>query len=436
MTKSQKDEMHETMVPSHAASDFSELSTATIDALARGDFRTASDTSLRIMSLFPGKPQGFLWRSQSLIAQGCVEDALITLRRARQIFPDNTKITSFARGIAMLHGRFTESINYTEALLKSGSDEQKNQIFLFQSHMSSGNFVTARKLLDDSDCTFGGQVYGKLRNYHDEYERLASEFPVLISAWTASLNQDPFKDDDVQAMSPSVRVPVIQYWSQGSPPADVGFVVSYWNKMLKREGMNEISLFDRQSAGQWIENNAPEFSEHFSKSFHYAMESDIFRIAFASRHPCMYIDIDSWPLERTAGIVKLAIGSGGTLLYFRSYRPWLVNGLFISRPDCVFFKEILAQCRAVNLDSMPKSRRTIEHTFGPTRYNMALSRVLRGAGELKHQSSSDISGCAHMKVDGQSIFLTHDAAVAAVKPPFTLGYKATGDYWKEMTTLS
>jgi hypothetical protein len=225
---------------------------------------------------------------------------------------------------------------------------------------------------------------------------------------------------------------MIQYWSQGDPPRDVAFVVDQWRRLLAEEALGELKLFDKISGRAWIEEFAASFLESFDKAFHFAMESDIFRIAFASRRPCMYMDIDSWPLPRTAEILRYGIAQEGSLLYLRSYRPWLVNGFFISKPSCPFIQHLVEQTLALKLDEMEKDHTTIDTSFGPTRFNLVAKRLIASSGPCQVEPA-EAFGCSKLTFDRGTLHFVHEAAVAAVRPPFDLGYKRTGDHWKRFT---
>jgi len=43
-----------------------------------------------------------------------------------------------------------------------------------------------------------------------------------------------------------------------------------------------------------------------------------------------------------------------------------------------------------------------------------------------------VRGCSRLRLGETEIYFSHEAAVASVRPPFKLGYKVTGDYWKAL----
>ncbi len=227
---------------------------------------------------------------------------------------------------------------------------------------------------------------------------------------------------------------MIQYWSQGEPPQDVRFILAKWKHLMESEKLGEIRLFDRQTADTWIRDNAPEFHEFFANAFHYAMESDIFRIAYASKLPCIYVDADCWPLEHTASTIRYAIQNAGGMLYFRSHRPWINNCFMVSHPDWLFIKELSKQCLGIDLRNYPKDRSAILETFGPTRYNKVVLDLIQRAQDIE-VSKTDVPGCSRISLDKMPIYFTHEFAVASGKPPFKLAYKAPDANWRNVRVL-
>jgi hypothetical protein len=227
---------------------------------------------------------------------------------------------------------------------------------------------------------------------------------------------------------------VVQYWSQGEPPADVRIVIGVWNEVLAGQGIGPVEVYDRETARLWIGQNAPEFTKTFAQAFHYAMESDIFRIAYASRLECIYLDIDSWPAAGIGAILAYGLRSRHSMLYFRTFRPSLNNSFFIARRNCPFFGELIRQCLAIDLQSLPQLRGTIDETFGPARYNAVLQEVAAKGSVRSVSAVNDVSGLSELLFeDGTGLLFANEFATAAQKPPFALRYKGTDDYWKAVS---
>lgn len=397
-------------------------------AWAAGDFEKALERAAIAARSHPNATQGVIMMAQSLAALNRVDECMALLRGTIADHAGDQRLLGFARSIATMYGRFDDALASALKLLELNPQDPKSHVYLYLCHTGMGRIDLAGQSLETLSGVDKPPQVAKLSHYIDEYHRLKQSMPALVSAWEACLHAKsaPGRIEE----SPGEKIPVIQYWSQGDPPADVAQILSNWNRTLRGNGLDEVLLFNRDSALSWIASNAPEFGSAFSGAFHYAMESDIFRIAFASRLPCIYIDIDCWPLEHTAQILKFGIQTGGSMLYFRAYRPWVVNGFFIARPNCPFFSELVKQCRGISYDAMPKTHRTIEVTYGPTRYNKVLHGVLLKHQPLQVSEVPGIEGCSRFEFPESELYFTHEAAVASVKPPFALGYKTTEAYWK------
>ena len=113
-----------------------------------------------------------------------------------------------------------------------------------------------------------------------------------------------------------------QYWSQGTIPSDLLKLQRMWNSELDKIGIRPIKTFDKLSAHQWIKNNVPELQIAFETAPHYAVESDVFRVAYASQNDCIYLDIDSYVLPKSIDILVQKITSAKTTLLFAPSRPY------------------------------------------------------------------------------------------------------------------
>ena len=402
-------------------------------SLAKGDFAAALTRAELHADADPNDPYALLLKVQALIALHREKEALEILSDAVASHEGNLRILNLARTIATQHGRFEQALDYSRKLAQFDPRE-RSKAFLVHACMTRGKIDEARDYLQSlGPVTEATPLLLKEAHYLEKYERLKSEHPAFTAAWDAALGNPVDSDTPPAPSQGHLGTTMIQYWSQGAPPRDVQIVCDDWKRLLERDEIGEVRLFDRSSAQAWIDDNAPEFSSTFSKSFHYAMESDIFRIAYASRQPCIYMDIDSWPLEHSGRILRSAVQSGRSMLYLRAHRPWIANGFFVAAADCLFFKELIRQCLEIDLDSLPKDYLVIEGTFGPSRYNNVLYDLLKSSAGAVALKADGMPGCSKLSIDGQLLYFSHEAAVANVKPPFPLGYKGTGDYWKYVT---
>jgi predicted Zn-dependent protease len=394
--------------------------------LMLGDFAQALAGSNELSAECPDDTDLIVTRAQALAGLDRVDEALEVLQRPKH--QETERMLSTARDLAFRHGRFAKAAELAEALATL-RPSPRNRELLVQTLMAAGQTDSAKRFLVSEPADVAA-IGSKPEFHFRQYERLKNEAPMLVEAWARSLRNGGSQSDEASTVPASLRL--IQYWSQGRPPPDVMRVVDRWRKLLETEELGDLQLHDRSSAEQWIGANAPEFSQLFADAFHFAMESDIFRIAYASRLQCVYVDIDSWPLENTAAILRHAGTSFRSLLYFRAYRPWIVNGFFVAQPGCPFFAQLVKQSLQIDLTTLPKNHKTIDETFGPSRYNKVL-RELISAADCVIAEDIPAPGCSMLSLDGHSIAFSHDAAVAAVKPPFRLSYVGTNDHWKRVS---
>jgi hypothetical protein len=332
------------------------------------------------------------------------------------------------RNFEYQNGRFDRAVDHALRLCELEPDDERNEAFLIHAYTAAGRFEAVAAFLS-SIGELGPGVLLKEHHYFSQLPNLKQSAPAFASAWELAL-RNCVEREPIQMVDGDLGATMIQYWSQGAPPVDVQIVCDNWRKLFAVERLGTIKLFDRSSASKWINEHAPEFSGAFSKSFHYAMESDIFRIAYASKLPCIYMDIDSWPLEHTAAILRFAVRSKETMLYLRSNRLTVPNGFFVSCPECPFVQELVRQCVAIDLDRLGRDYVVIEATFGPSRYTKVLLDLLARSRSASAAAVDAVPGCSVVSTDFGRFFFSHEAAVASVRPPFPLGYKATEDYWK------
>lgn len=396
-------------------------------------FAAAIERADRLRQEFPDSPEGPVLKAQALAAQHAVPEAIQTLTEALAVRKDDPELLAVARTITFQNGRFDDAIGYAQKLRSLHLSNAKNDESLAQSLMASGRTDDVEEYLS-SHCNSSNSGLRKARTHFEEFKRLRADYPVFIQAWQDAIGNK--SGDFTTASFTSRNTPMIQYWSQDEMPDDVRTVSDVWRDLMSRENLGDLIVFNRQTAKTWIDAHAPEFMELFANCFHFAMESDVFRVAYASKCPCIYMDIDSWPLEHTASILRYAVQTSRTMLYLRVYRPWVANGFFVSRPDSPFIKELVRQCLELDLKVMPKNHDTIERTFGPRRYNKVILDLIDAANTKTAQCVTGAFGCSSLHLDETEILLSHEAAVASVRPPFSLGYKITEDYWKGLSLLT
>jgi len=170
----------------------------------------------------------------------------------------------------------------------------------------------------------------------------------------------------------------IQYWSQPDPPEDVRALTSQWNGVLAGLGLAPIRLFDKLQARSWIAECAPLFLTAFDSAPHYCSESDVFRIAFSTRHSVMYIDSDMVPTQKTDVTLGLLLARRSSALYVYRPTPFVQNAFLVAWRGCPYFARISDHLAGFDYGSEALSRHSMfelihNHSFGPGIFN----RVLR-----------------------------------------------------------
>jgi tetratricopeptide (TPR) repeat protein len=137
------------------------------------------------------------------------------------------------------------------------------------------------------------------------------DYPEVFGAWqnrsAARLNSKdsiPMVPEDVKSC-----IHAFQYWSQTDIPVEVISVRKQWNKVLTAIGIDPIQHFNKSKARDWIVKNAPQFRVSFDTAFHYAIEADVFRLAYASMHDCIWIDSDFPPCALSAHTLSHALAA-------------------------------------------------------------------------------------------------------------------------------
>jgi hypothetical protein len=170
---------------------------------------------------------------------------------------------------------------------------------------------------------------------------------------------------------------VIQYWSQGNPPRELQVYMEKWIHVLDELGLERnYQLYDRAMAREWISSMAPQFLKAFDTSFHYAVEADVFRLAYTTCGNVMYIDADMHPSRWASGIIKGLLDLKSSVVFMPSRRPTLNNCFFLGIEDCTFFLALRQSCQNIDFQAASKTRATILSSFGPDKYTNILRRML------------------------------------------------------------
>ena len=177
--------------------------------------------------------------------------------------------------------------------------------------------------------------------------------------------------------------------------------------------MAPIRLFDKHAAAAYIEQHCPELCRAFASAFHVAVESDVFRVAYAQHNHCIWLDSDLFPTAQTKAVLQKIAGGTRTTLLFRRQRPKVTNAFFATPAHSDFFRLILNSTRGYDFRERARTPAEIMHSFGPGRFNATLDQM------TDRQRLAELG------------FINEHQALS-MGPPYPLAYKDTTDAWQKV----
>ncbi len=223
-----------------------------------------------------------------------------------------------------------------------------------------------------------------------------------------------------------------QYWSQGTQPADIASITDLWNEHFSKKKIEKIIVFNKEMAKRWISLNTPSLEKAFSTAFHFAVEADIFRIAYASKNNCIWLDSDQYPEANTISFLASKLISCDTLLYFRKDRPWITNAFFATKKNSPFFAKIENDMQGYSFVEKTLDEKQITSSFGPGRFNSTLNDIINSTREgLYPDSVFSRSPTSPVLVSNNWRFgFCNEYEMCKMKPPFPLSYANTNNSWQ------
>ena len=377
----------------------------------------------------PHEADGYAYVYKILNLLGRRGAALTSLAHGLRCADKKSKLLVLASNIDLSSGHKKESIKVIERLIQADpcNDKYHNRkLRLLLSHgLASAAKYHAENLLiqKDDKCNyiFKENLQGKdldrfARNILNEHENQ------LQPQWIHSYQTF----QSIKENLPRLSHQPFQYWSQGNPPEEILKLTDQWNHELKKIGLNNIILFDRKSALNWISANTPEFLEPFNSSFHYAVEADVFRIAYAIKNDCIWIDADMIISESVAATLAQRILSADTTLYMKEVAPLLSNGFFATKKSSPFFMNIMNEMKNYTFNGKIPSERLVLDSFGTARYTNTLTSLMEENGNIKKHSDCKNS---YLNLNGWKINFVNKATFGRSKPDEGLEYFQTKDNW-------
>ena len=378
-------------------------------------YRKANDLASAILCAtsliyhFPNNPLGSIRLVNDLIQSGDRARAGQTLGKALSRFPENPQILHIAVRFYCQNVEWNLALDFFKKLIHVAPG------------LARGNSRLIKYLL--STCS----------DWTAELDRLNAIQPQNNNSFLAGLNhykKNRFKTawlNSFQVVASNTSSTMgsrfsgfqpFQYWSQGSQPSDLKDLQTKWNQVFQDIDIPPIQLFDKNAAGQWIDQNVPELSNAFMSAFHYAVEADIFRIAYALKNDCIWLDSDLYPTDLTKPILSHSLANSDSCFYYREGLPWISNAFFATRSESPFFKKVVQDMANFTFSNLVPSKQLILQTFGPARFNRTLNYCLR-------QSRQSVQSTAAWR-----FAFVNEFNFCKMTPPWKLNYKGSSDSWQ------
>ena len=359
---------------------------------------------------------------EDLMALSQLEEAQDRIQIAMKQFPPTQKLLKTAIQIYRLLGNHSKSLQYAELFINHYPNSWKGYLYASQDKLILGNFQL-NDYSQELNSTRPAKNNGQIRSFWKYLYRTKNTKKTDL--WINSYKLIRQSADN-QISKQCIEWQPFQYWSQGKPPKQIRKVTSLWNEIFKMIGLPPIRQFDQKSASAYITKNCPELITPFKTAFTHAVQADVFRVAFAQKNNCIWLDSDLYPNCNTIHHLQELLSKQKTTLFFRWYRPWITNAFFISLSSSTFFGKILESTKNINFNNFPKSKETILSTFGPGRYNQELDKIIKYNPEMLESKSTSIT------FQQEQIAFTNDYVFANMKPPYRLKYKNTNDNWQKL----
>jgi tetratricopeptide (TPR) repeat protein len=418
----------------------------------KGDTKRAFYFSKKLRKYQLQDSKDIIKEIQILLLLGRVSKAMKCLRRELAQAPRDKDYLSLASDICRIRGQGKKSILFAYRLIKNHPQSWRGYQRAAEDRIALGHCQEAKQVLEegisrlvDQELAHGLAIRLQVNTcqtlLNRENTKTFMDCWQSIQVWADPCNKHaplPYNHKNLPtlneyALRPQTRghadIQAIQYWSQGQPPSEITAISDQWNSILASSGLKPISLYSRQMAGEWIEINAPEFSIPFNTAFHNAVESDVFRIAYASKKACIYIDCDQWPFNWTGEAIRAAISTGASTICMSSASPKILNGIFIAQESCPYFEKIATSCAYIDFSKRKINAGTILNTFGPGKYLQAMKYLL-GKESDRVGFKAVAHGLAQLDIGPNSIVLANEKVIGADKPPTPLAYKQSEQQWQ------
>ena len=336
--------------------------------------------------------------------------------------------------------RYAQALHHAQVLIELSPTSFDGYHIACESLQLLGRPADAISMLENGcrQCLNGDQLIGKVRSRHVHRHLQAylkrDQLP-LYELWSEAIlygddarGLDPASDQDQVVL---FRPQPFQYWSQGTPPDDVLAITERWNQLFCGLGLNPVQVFSRDQALAWIVGHNPDFKIPFETAPHYAAESDVFRLAYASCGDTVWLDSDVMPVATSERLLALALRHDASLLYLKKRVPYLQSSFFVSRKGCPFFAEMADDLRGFDytdprFDSVGRLQLIHDCSFGPASYTAALERLCART-PFRAFDHGELPLLQRVLFQGFSLSFFRGNWMVRGGP---MSYKASSDNWK------
>ena len=383
----------------------------------------------KLIAIHPKETEGYEYKHNILKSQCEWNEALRTLATGLEQTKNKSQLLRIASNIDLSSKFREESIEIIEKIIaaKPFTDKYHNRkLRLLLSHgltqvalYHAGRLLAQKK--NNSDFIFNDNAQGKQLDMFAKNLVKSKDDP-LCYHWRHSYQTF----SSTNTSTATFNHQPIQYWSQGIPPGEILEITEQWNSELAKIGLKKIALYDHDSALKWISSHTPELEEAFKSAFHYAVEADIFRIAYALKNDCIWIDTDMVISQTTAATLAQRLESAGTTLIIMETKPYLSNCFFATKRASPFFIKIATEMKDFSFRGKKPSRNLVLNTFGPMRYTNTLASLME---DIDMPDDASDHSYSPLKTDGWKINFLNKGTFGRSKPEDGLAYFKTNDNW-------
>ena len=389
-----------------------------------------------LVKTYPVEKVGYEYKFKVLKIQGKWNEALLTLIAGLKMIKKRTSLLTIGSEIDPSSASREESIEIIERIISIDpfvSKYHNRKLIMLLSHgLISVAYYHAKWLLNQKESgknfIFKNDKSGK-DLYVFANNIMKSKHDLRCYHWSHSFQTFTTLKQNNSNFSHQP----FQYWSQGNPPEEILKIKDEWDRELTKIGLKNIILFDHNSALKWILTNTPDLAESFQTAFHYAVEADIFRIAYALKNDCIWIDSDMVISESVAATLSKRLVSAETTLYLKRRNPGLSNGFFATKKSSPFFTKIAQDMKGFSFKGKKPSKELVLNSFGPTKYTKTFLDLLKSNNKVDLPKPGEYPT---LNLNDWNFNFLNKSTFGSEKPEKNLAYFGTNDNWNKFVNAN